>query len=98
MAGLDLPVRAIRQQIASSIHVIVQQSRFSDGSRRVTSVTEIVGMTDDGEVDYREIFGFEVRRTQANGKVEGEFTASGYLPSFLDQFSTHGLLEGGGAL
>ncbi len=55
-------------------------------------------MTDDGEVDHREIFGFEVRRTHADGKVEGEFTASGYLPSFLDQFVTHGLLPEGTAL
>jgi pilus assembly protein CpaF len=98
MAGLDLPARAIRQQIASSIHLIVQQSRFSDGSRRVTSVTEIVGMSDEGEVDYREIFGFKVRRTLPDGKVLGEFTASGYLPSFLDQFVTHGLLTDGAPL
>ncbi len=98
MAGLDLPVRAIRQQIASSIHLIVQQTRFSDGSRRVTSVTEILGVGDDGEVEHREIFGFKVVRTKKDGAVEGEFAASGYLPSFLDQFVTHGLLEDGVAL
>jgi pilus assembly protein CpaF len=98
MAGLDLPVRAIRQQIASSIHLIVQQTRFSDGSRRVSSVTEVVGLSDEGEVEYREIFGFKVRRTLPDGKVEGEFTASGYLPTFLDQFVTHGLLTDGAVL
>jgi pilus assembly protein CpaF len=95
MAGLDLPVRAIRQQIASSIHLLVQQTRFSDGSRRVTSVAEIAGIDDDGEVECREIFGFTVLRTKKDGTVEGEFVASGYLPSFLDQFQTHGLLEDG---
>lgn len=98
MAGLDLPVRAIRQQIASSIHLIVQQTRFSDGSRRVTSVTEILGVGDDGEVEHREIFGFKVARTKKDGAVEGDFGASGYLPSFLDQFVTYGLLDDGVAL
>lgn len=95
MAGLDLPVRAIRQQIASSIHLIIQQTRFSDGSRRVTSITEVLGLTDDGEVDHREIFGFKVSGTRADGTVEGDFTASGYLPSFLGAFVTHGLLTDG---
>ncbi|HVJ17442.1 MAG TPA: ATPase, T2SS/T4P/T4SS family [Polyangiaceae bacterium] len=98
MAGLDLPVRAIRQQIASSIHLIVQQSRFSDGSRRVTSITEILGVGDDGDVEHREIFGYKVVRTKEDGVVQGEFGASGYLPSFLDQFVTHGLVENGVAL
>ncbi len=98
MAGLDLPVRAIRQQIASSIHLIVQQSRFSDGSRRVTSVAEVVGIDDDGEVELREIFAFKLKSAGVGKKVEGEFLASGYLPSFLDQFLAHGLLEGGAVL
>ncbi|HKY34638.1 MAG TPA: ATPase, T2SS/T4P/T4SS family [Polyangiaceae bacterium] len=92
MAGLDLPVRAIRQQIVSSIHLIVQQSRFSDGSRRVTSVAEVVGIDDDGEVELREIFRFKMKSAGVGKKVEGEFLASGYLPSFLDQFLAHGLL------
>jgi pilus assembly protein CpaF len=94
MAGLDLPVRAIRQQIASSIHLIVQQSRFSDGSRRVTSITEVTGLNDEGEVELREIYGFRVRSSVQGSCVDGEFVASGYLPSFLDQFMAHGLLDG----
>lgn len=98
MAGLDLPVRAIRQQIASSVHVIVQQTRFSDGSRRVSKVAEVVGIDDDGEVELREIYDFRVTQTGAGRKLEGEFIASGYLPSFLDQFLAHGLLDEAGAL
>jgi pilus assembly protein CpaF len=94
MAGLDLPVRAIRHQIASSVQLIVQQTRFSDGSRRVTSVAEVVGIDDDGEVELREIFSFKVQATRSDGKIEGAFLASGYLPSFLDQFLTHGLVQG----
>lgn len=98
MAGLDLPVRAIRQQIASSVHLIVQQTRFSDGSRRVSNVAEVVGIDDDGEVELREIYRFRVKRAGAGRKVEGEFVATGYLPSFLDQFHAHGLLDEGAAL
>jgi len=98
MAGLDLPIRAIRQQIASSVHLIVQQSRFSDGSRRVTSIAEVVGVDDDGEVELREIFEFKTVRVGEEGKVEGEFAATGYLPSFLDQFIAHRLVSDGSFL
>jgi pilus assembly protein CpaF len=95
MAGLDLPVQAIRRQIASSIHLIVQQARLSDGARKVTSITEVVGLGDDGEVELREIFSFKVKRTLADGKLEGTFLATGYLPSFLDEFLAHGFADVG---
>ena len=95
MAGLDLPVRAIRQQIASSIHLIVQQTRFSDGSRRVTRLSEIVGLNDDGEVEVRDIFAYSIHSVRNCEAVNGEFAATGYLPSFLDQFISHGLVEQG---
>jgi pilus assembly protein CpaF len=95
MAGLDLPVRAIRQQIASSVHMIVQQTRFSDGTRRVTRISEVVGLDDDGDVELRDIFEFKMLRAGAAGRIEGEFLPTGYLPSFLDQFIAHGLVEDG---
>ena len=98
MAGLDLPVRAIRQQIAASIHLIVQQSRMSDGSRRVASIAEVVGISDDGEVELREIYAFRVSRAIIGKPVEGEYLASGYLPSFLDQFLAKGLCTDGAVL
>ena len=98
MAGLDLPVRAIRQQIASSVHLFVQQSRFGDGSRRVTSIAEVVGISDEGEVELREIFTFKVRSVGVGGAVVGEFAPTGYLPSFIDQFVAHGLVAGGAFL
>jgi pilus assembly protein CpaF len=94
MAGLDLPVRAIRHQIAASVQLFVQQTRFSDGSRRVTSIAEVIGIDDDGEVELREIFAFKVKATRSDGTVEGAFVATGYLPSFLDQFMAHGLVQG----
>jgi len=95
MAGLDLPVRAIRQQIASSVHLIVQQSRFSDGARRVTRIAEVVGLSDEGDVELRDIFEFKVTKARGQGRVEGEFLATGYLPSFLDQFIAQGLVDDG---
>ncbi len=98
MAGLELPVRAIRQQIASSIHLIVQQSRIMDGSRRVTSIAEVVGLSDEGEVELREIFEYRIRSAVVGKKVEGEHLATGYLPSFLDQFLARGLVEQGAVL
>jgi pilus assembly protein CpaF len=97
MAGLDLPVRAIRSQIASSIHLVVQQTRFSDGARRVTSIAEVAGIDDNGEVELREIFGFKLQKSDSL-RSEGEFVATGFLPSFLDQFEVHGFLAEGAPL
>ena len=98
MAGLDLPVRAIRQQIAASVHLFVQQSRFADGSRRVTSIAEVVGISEEGEVELREIFAFKVTDAGIGAEVRGEFAPTGYLPSFIDQFVTHGLVKDGAFL
>jgi pilus assembly protein CpaF len=95
MAGVDLPVRAIRAQIASSVHLIVQQSRLSDGSRRITNIAEVVGIDDDGEVELNEIFSFVRLGTGEGGKVVGEYRASGFLPSFIDQFIAYGVAPDG---
>lgn len=94
MSGLDLPARAIREQIANSVHVVVQQSRFADGSRRVTAITEVVGLDDNFEVQLRPIFEFVRTGTGHEGKVLGEYRATGYLPSFLDAFIAYGLIQG----
>ncbi len=95
MSGLDLPQRAIREQIAASVNLIVQQTRFSDGTRRVTAISEIVGINEHGDIELYDIFRFERTGTGQAGKVVGEFRATGYLPSFLDQFIAQGLIEGG---
>jgi pilus assembly protein CpaF len=95
MAGVDLPVRAIRSQIASSVHLIVQQSRLSDGSRRVTAVSEVTGIDDEGEVELNEIYSFVRLSTGAGGKIEGEFRASGYMPSFVDELITSNVAPDG---
>jgi pilus assembly protein CpaF len=96
MAGMELPVRAIREQIAGSVHVIVQQSRLADGSRKVTAISEIAGLErDTGEIETRPIFQFIRTGTGAKGQVVGEFRATGYLPSYLNDFIVMGLVKRG---
>jgi pilus assembly protein CpaF len=94
MSGIELPARAIREQIANSVQVVVQQARLSDGSRRITAVSEVVGIGDDGDIEHRDIFKFHRIGTRPDGGIDGEFRATGYLPSFIDDFITHGLVDG----
>lgn len=98
MSGLDLPTRAIREQIAASIHVVVQQGRFSDGSRRVTSIAEVRGLDEHGEILVSEIFTFERAGTTGDGRVLGAHRHTGYVPSFLGEFIRRGLVEEGSYL
>jgi pilus assembly protein CpaF len=93
MAGVDLPVRAIREQIANSVHVVVQQSRLADGSRKVTAISEVVGMGDDGQIELLPIYEFIRTGTGPNHKVIGEFRATGFLPTFVNTFITMGLIK-----
>ncbi len=96
MSGLDLPVRAIREQLAAAVHIIVQQSRMSDGSRRVTHIAEVEGIDrDSGEITTRNIFQYVRTGTGPNGKVLGEFRATGYLPSFINEFVLMGMIKPG---
>lgn len=90
MAGMDLPVRAIREQIASAVDVIVQESRFSDGSRKVVNVTEVVGL--EGErMTMQDIFVFEQKGLDAHGKVIGRMVPTGAVPTFLDEIRARGI-------
>jgi pilus assembly protein CpaF len=95
MSGLELPVRAIREQIAGAVHVLVQQSRLSDGSRRVTAITEVTGINDEGEIEIVPIFQFIRTGTGDKGKVIGEYRATGFLPTYLNQFLVMGLVKPG---
>jgi pilus assembly protein CpaF len=80
MAGLDLPLRAVRQQIANSIHLIVQQTRCSIGARRVTSIAEVAGLDDDGGVVLHELYKF--RKGAPGDATAGAFVPTGRLSSF----------------
>ena len=95
MSGLDLPSRAVREQMVASIDLIVQQARFSDGSRRVTAITELLGLDEYGDFIMHDIFSFRPSGVSADGAVQGRFEASGYLPSFIDQLAAKGLLSQG---
>jgi pilus assembly protein CpaF len=90
MAGTNLPVRAIREQIASAVQLVVQQSRLRDGSRRITQVTEIQGMEGDVVV-LQDIFRFEQRGLDSNGRVVGEMRATGLRPKFISVLQAHGV-------
>jgi pilus assembly protein CpaF len=92
LAGLELPVRAIREQIAGSIQLIVQQSRLSDGTRRVTAISEVVGISDRGDVELVPIFEYVRTGTGPKGKIIGDYRATGFLPTFLNDFLVMGLV------
>lgn len=90
MSGLDLPIRAIREQIASAVHVIIQQSRFPDGSRKVTHISEITGM--EGEViQMQDIFLFKQDGYDENGKIKGKFVATGNIPELYQELQQRGI-------
>lgn len=92
MAGIDLPSRAVREQIAGSINLIVQQTRFSDGSRRVSAIAEVLGLDDEMNFELLPIYQFVRMGTGPKGEVEGDFRATGYLPTFLNEFILKGLV------
>ena len=89
MAGYDLPVRAIREQIASAINVIVQLERQTDGSRKVVSVQEIQGMEGD-TILLQEVFRFRPNLT-SEGRQMGQMEATGLRPKFLEKLKSHGV-------
>jgi pilus assembly protein CpaF len=90
MSGLDLPVAAIREMVASAIHMIVQISRYSDGSRRVTNITEITGV-ESGIVSMQDVFRYQQEGFDENGKVKGHFEATGAIPHFYEEMRQRGL-------
>ncbi|TMF85477.1 MAG: CpaF family protein [Chloroflexi bacterium] len=90
MAGVDLPVKAIRQQVAGAINIFVQLNRLRDGSRRVTSITEVNGMEGD-TITMQEIFLFESMGAGKDGKIIGDFKATGIRPQILDRMFAMGL-------
>jgi len=91
-AGQDLPVRAIREQIAGAVHLIVQQNRFHDGSRKVTHISEVTGINDEGRVLTEDIFRYQAETIDDQGKVVGNFLHTGYIPSFVYGWVEAGLV------
>jgi pilus assembly protein CpaF len=91
MAGIELPVRAIRDQVASALDLIVHQQRLKDGTRRVVAVTEVVGMEGD-VITLQDIFAFDFQAGRdASGRFRGGLRSTGLRPKFSDQLSEHGV-------
>jgi pilus assembly protein CpaF len=90
MAGMDLPVKAIREQIASAVDLIVQQSRLKDGSRRITHITEITGM--EGEViTMQDIYLFRQHGRDERGRITGTLAPTGIKPKFMEKLDDAGI-------
>ncbi len=90
MAGMELPIKAIREQIASAIDIIVQQSRLKDGSRKITHITEVTGMEGD-VITLQDIFVFKQYGKDEKGRITGEIVPTGIKPRFLEKFETMGI-------
>ncbi len=90
MSGMELPSRAIREQIASAVDVIIHESRMSDGSRKVTAITEVTGL-EGNQIVMQDIFAFRQTGVDAHGKVLGEMRPTGAVPTWLDQLKSRGL-------
>jgi len=89
MAGIEMPIKALRAQIASAVNLIVQASRLQDGSRRMVSITEVTGM--EGEViSMQEVFRFQRVGLTPDNKIIGHFTATGVRSHFSDRFRMWG--------
>jgi len=89
MAGIELPIRAIRDQIKSAVNIIIQQSRLSDGTRKVVAITEVTGIESD-IITTQDIFRFIQTRSNS-GKIESEFQATTIIPTFIEEIRNKGI-------
>ncbi len=91
MAGMELTVKAIREQISSAVDIIVQQSRLKDGSRKITHITEVIGM--EGEIiTLQDIFIFKQTGKDSRGKFIGSMIPTGIIPKFMEKFERSGIM------
>ena len=90
MAGMDLPVTAIREQVSAAVDIIIQQQRFTCGSRKITRITEVAGM-ESGTVQLQDIFRYEQHGVDADNRVAGDFVATGSVPNFYETLRDFGV-------
>lgn len=90
MSGMDLPSRAIREQIASAVDIIIHESRMSDGSRKVTAITEVTGL-EGNQIVMQDIFSFKQTGVGADGKIIGVMKPTGAVPTWIDQLKSRGI-------
>lgn len=91
MSGMELPVRAIREQIQSGLDLIVHQARLKDGSRKVVNITEVVGMEGD-TITLQDLFTYRIEGVDNFGRMKGSFMATGIRPNFLEKIASSGIL------
>jgi pilus assembly protein CpaF len=89
MANLNIPERAVRHQIASAVHAVVQIARMADGTRKVITISEITGMDGDS-IAMQDLFSFDRTGIDESGKVRGMFRATGARPQFAERLATSG--------
>src|SRR5262249_53344295 len=90
MAGLDLPIKAMRQQIASAVDVVIQANRLQGGPRKITSISEVMGMEGD-VIIMQDVFRFKQVGIDQNGRAFGQFEATGVRPSFVPRLEAAGI-------
>lgn len=90
MSGVELPVPAIREQIAASVHIVVHQTRYACGTRRITRITELTGLV-GGTIQMQDLFRFERGPLDASGRSTGRFVAQGHVPQFYDELQRSGV-------
>lgn len=90
MSGMELPIRAIRDQVASAVGLIVQQARLSDGSRRITHISEVTGLEGD-VISMQDLFVFEQSGVDKAGKIKGTYKATGQVPHFYETLRQRGV-------
>lgn len=91
MSGMDLPIKAIREQVSSALDVIVQQARLKDGSRKIINITQVVGMEGD-TITLQDLFVFKQQGLDAQGKITGNFVSTGIRPTFIEKMVSNGVL------
>ncbi len=91
MAGYELPSSAIREQIASAINLVVQQSRLADGSRKIVKIVEVTGREGD-VIQMQDIFEFRQTGFDDQGRIQGYYSATGNIPYFIDELRQRGVL------
>ena len=92
MAGIELPIRSIREMIASALDIIIHTARLSDGTRKIMQVIEVFGMKDETHIDLRDIFAYKQSGMDKDNNIIGEFEATGYVPSFISELKMKGIV------
>ena len=91
LSGIELPLRAIYEMAASAIHIIVQINRFSDGSRKITAISELTGKMVEGLPEIMDVFTFVHKGMNAEGQIMGDYAATGYIPKCFEDLTTRGI-------